>query len=46
MHKAANALSDEIILLLVERNPSVTSVKNNKGQTFLDLLDQRGKQAG
>lgn len=46
MHKAANALSEEIILILVERNPAVTSVTNNKGQTCLDLLEQRGKQAG
>ena len=36
VHKAANALADEIILLLVERNPVVTKVTNNKGQTCMD----------
>jgi ankyrin repeat protein len=46
VHKAASTLSDEIMFLLIERNPKVTSVMNTQQKTCIDLYQARGKQAG
>jgi ankyrin repeat protein len=45
-HLAAEKLYDEILMLLVKRRPSVTTVKNNAEKTCLEILQSKGAQAG
>ena len=46
MHKAANALAIDIILKLVERDPTIIKMTNGAGKTPLEQLVNKGKLAG